>query len=38
MALNGTPDEKKMANRILGVVSNHHLFLVTLLIVNAIAL
>lgn len=30
--------ERKMATRILGVISHHHLFLVTLLIANAIAL
>ena len=30
--------DKKRAERILSVVNNHHLFLVTLLIANAIAL
>ena len=30
--------ERKMAKRILSVVENHHLFLVTLLIANAMAL
>ena len=32
------PHDKKVAERILSVVNNHHLFLVTLLIANAISL
>lgn len=38
MTLGEDEEEKKMAHRILGIVSNHHLFLVTLLLANAIAL
>lgn len=38
MSLSEDPEEKKVAQRILGIVSNHHLFLVTLLLANAIAL
>ena len=33
----GKPKEKKYASRIIGVVKNHHLLLVTLLLANAAA-
>lgn len=38
MSLSQNEEEKKVAHRILSVVTNHHLFLVTLLLVNAVAL
>lgn len=38
MSLSDDPREKRMAQRILLVVSDHHLFLVTLLLFNAMAL
>jgi metal transporter CNNM len=38
MSMSKDPVEQNIAKRILNVVSNHHLFLVTLLVYNAIAL
>ena len=38
MSLGKDEEEKKIAKRILSVVHNHHLFLVTLLLANAMAL
>lgn len=38
MSMSQDPEERHVANRILSVVNNHHLFLVTLLLANAIAL
>lgn len=38
MSLSQDQKEKDMAQRILSIVSNHHLFLVTLLLANAMAL
>jgi len=34
----GTEQEKKMANTVLKIISNHHLLLTTLLLANAIAM
>ena len=38
MSLSNNEEEQKIGNRILSVVKNHHLFLVTLLLANAMAL
>jgi hypothetical protein len=38
MAVKKNEEESKMAKTILNVISDHHLFLVTLLVYNAIAL
>lgn len=38
MTLKKNEEENKMARKILTVISDHHLYLVTLLIANAIAL
>lgn len=38
MSIKKNEEEAKMAKKILSVVSDHHLFLVTLLVANAIAL
>jgi metal transporter CNNM len=35
---NGTIEEKKMANKILSIVENHHNLLVTLMLSNAFAM
>jgi metal transporter CNNM len=34
----GTEEDKRMANKVLGVIKNHHLLLVTLLLANAFAM
>ena len=36
--LNGNEEEKKVASKILNTISDHHLFLVTLLVGNAMVL
>ena len=38
MSLSNNEEEKRIGDRILSVVKNHHLFLVTLLLANAMAL
>jgi metal transporter CNNM len=38
MSMSRNPDEQKMAKTIMEVVSNHHLWLTTLLVYNAMAL
>lgn len=38
MSMGDNEEEKKVAKKILSVVSDHHLFLVTLLVANAMAL